>query len=77
MTKNAERVLMFIRDFRLLHGYSPSLREISDGCACGGLAGAKRYVTILCRAGLLTRHGQVRGCIPTDAAPRGALGAVL
>ena len=50
-----ERILGFIRDFRAAKGYSPTVREIAEGCGISSPSVVHYHLNALERAGLLSR----------------------
>lgn len=51
-----ERILGFIRDFRAAKGYSPTVREIAEGCGISSPSVVHYHLNALERAGLLNRE---------------------
>lgn len=54
-------VLRTVERFRAVHGYSPSVREVCDGCGLTSTASAHRHLEALRDAGMLTwQRGKTR-----------------
>jgi repressor LexA len=51
-----ERILGFIGDFRAAKGYSPTVREIAEGCGISSPSVVHYHLNALERAGLLSRE---------------------
>jgi repressor LexA len=51
-----ERILGFIGDFRAAKGYSPTVREIAEGCGISSPSVVHYHLNALERAGLLNRE---------------------
>jgi SOS-response transcriptional repressor LexA len=43
----ADRILIYVARFIKKHGYSPSLREIRDGCKVSSISETRRHLTTL------------------------------
>ena len=48
------QILAFIRSYRAAHGYSPSLREIRDGCGMSSTSVTRYWLDVMAKRGLVT-----------------------
>ena len=64
-------VFVFIRDYLSIHPWSPSLREIADGCGLAWPSSVVRHLDHLEQWGLIIRQpGQARSITLTEKGER-------
>ena len=68
LSQRQRSILGYVADFRSDHNYSPSIRQIVDGCGVPSTASVHYHLTRLDAKGLLDFNvGIARGAIPTYA----------
>ena len=66
----AKEILAFIMRFTREKGFPPTIREIGEAFQISSTNGVRYYLTLLEKAGLLTRHGKIsRGIGAVGASP--------
>lgn len=71
MTPRTQQIYQFVRDFITREGYSPSQREIADGCGYSGTPTVGYHLSQLEGHGLITRQPGRHRSIQLCEAPRG------
>ena len=55
-TKKDEKVLRFIKDFMLVNGYTPTIREICNGTGYSSTSTVHEHFEKLVRLGYIEKH---------------------